>query len=87
MEYEYTEYDRITPPIERRYKRLSKAKGRVIIPLDVYGQDANGKMPVYVRDEEDQARDGKNIDAAGADSGSTVADSRAFGWLRGPGNE
>lgn len=33
--YEQTEYDRITPPIERRYERISKARGIRVVPLAV----------------------------------------------------
>jgi len=33
--YEQTEYDRITPPIRDRYKRISKERGVKVVPLAV----------------------------------------------------
>lgn len=33
IDYEQTEYDRITPPIVKRYKSISQERGRTVIPV------------------------------------------------------
>lgn len=39
MRYQQTEYDKITPPIKRRFERMSREAGEKIIPL------ASGESP------------------------------------------
>src|SRR6056297_1972905 len=67
MEYERTEYDRITKPILERYERISQQRGCAVIPLSSTGQPADCHRDQYDRDH------------APADTGGGKADSRDEG--------
>ena len=70
--YERTEYDRITPPIVKRYQRISRERGCTVIPLSATGQPAECHREQYDRDHgriaENEAGDNGTADA---DTGSS----------------
>ena len=89
IEYERTDYDRISRPVAERYERISRERGRTVVPLDAFGRDASGKRPNSVRVEVDPVGDDADSRTPDADSDGTVGDRSGLGWRwgRGAGDE
>lgn len=82
IQYERTEFDRVSPAVQRRYERISRERGITVVPLDSFWRDADGHRPLASqRDAGDQDGAGNDLSADAGDADGSVGGGRFGGFL------